>query len=35
MYISDEKLVFDQDKNFYLISLIILTACLEDDLWIS
>ena len=35
MYISDEKLVFDQDKNFYLISLIILITFLEDDLWIS
>ena len=35
MYISDEILVFDQENNFYLISLIILITCLEDNLWIS
>ena len=35
MYISDEKLVFDQENNFYLKSLIILITSLEDNLWIS
>ena len=35
MYISDEILVFDQENNFYLKSLIILITFLEDDLWIS
>ena len=35
MYISDEKLLFDQENNFYLISLIIFITCLEDNLWIS
>ena len=35
MYISDEELVFDQENNFYLISLIIIITCLEDNLWIS
>ena len=35
MYISDEILVFDQENNFYLKSLIILITCLEDNLWIS
>ena len=35
MYISDEKLVLDQENNFYLKSLIILITSLEDNLWIS
>ena len=35
MYISDEKLVFDQENNFYLKSLIILITSLEDNLWMS
>ena len=35
MYISDEILVFDQENNFYLIRLIILITCLEDNLWMS
>ena len=35
MYISDEILVFDQENNFYLKSLIIFITCLEDNLWIS
>ena len=35
MYISDEKLVLDQENNFYLKSLIILITSLDDNLWIS
>ena len=35
MYISDEILVFDQENNFYLKSLIIRITCLEDNLWMS
>ena len=35
MYISDEILVFDQENNFYLKSLIILITSLEDNLWMS
>ena len=29
-----ENLVFDQDNNFYLISLSILITCLLDNVWI-
>ena len=35
MYISDQILVFDQENNFYLKSLIILITCLEDNLGMS
>ena len=34
MYIS-EILVFDQENNFYLKSLIIRITSLEDNLWMS
>ena len=34
LYISLESLVWDQDNNFYLISLSILITFLLDNVWI-
>ena len=34
LYISLESLVWDQDNNFYLISLSVLITFLLDNVWI-